>query len=1083
MTQADAIKVYTRIVKQVQNTETKDYDTQVVTDYVPYFHAWYDQDGKASTVLLSGFGENKVAPTAVTVTKKDKTTETWYCYDYGDLSSSTGKYYKVIVAAYPRATATNKDASCAWQSANLDVYNDGKKADEDIYLEVEYMPYKASDGTDKSRWSVHYENQYQAEGYDLKYYLCDKDGKHLATFQNVRNQMAYLKPTTTTTYDSSNPEIISHPENTSLWNCGFLASTLPSDGKFYISGGYYDDNNAYQEIYQYRPWSNYAFNSNMNFKQPNGYSDYGNCKIIDGVTTARNTYFTVGETTNSGNSNAADVSYTLYLSTSWISTASDETNQGWGGYPKNQKMSVWKTIDYGNQSVTLQRNAALTEDANGYDLLVNMVQLRPEDKYENQEGATGTWDVTKSSRTMTKINWTSDDDQKYVSILKQYPDFCATNDIVYHYRVPKPQSDFESLFMAFLPNTVKNNWTTLMNEYNSSTETDATKKDKLNPWNKIIRPQVQEGKTAKGLMGGVFIPEHNAMEALTPNLPNSNYTQFDVFLNVSKSMYLLVPVNSYDLTGPAVRYYNTSSHNFEESTDASHWGNGQYQYQYTPLVYNKKENCWTYTGKFFHSINRNEDGTLNNTDGGFRIRVNQLYTTNYHEEPYWFSSQNANETKENIVCHKNQTYAQYIEAQTDTIQKVITTRPMPSTVPEWTVTYTAADGTTKTVHNPNGPDSYYYNHLVTCNSGRPLFADAKNVASPHNSNDGIADDGNKGKYEEQQRININFDLPDGWYTIKFYPQGDKTGKPYYTLQDAKDPGVVIPKPIHNYAYLRTYSANKAYVRPADMDVYTVTDVTNNEENNTATLHNINSLGYLPANTGLIIAYKTDISTADTTDLDFSTAGGGAQYKDIATHYPKLSLTEYIGSKDKESQYTANNLLKPTTQEDGTTISSIPTTVMNDDGTVKARNYGFYLKSVYKDDARTTIDTCYVYFMRVRTWTTDDKITQEEATKRNTPTAERAYLSLPSSKYGGTKYGDKSFDGFGDNWESMSNAQYSHFYLNFDGDENNAATAISTLPEQTITKNDKRVYNLMGTVVSGPLTKGIYIQNGKKFVIR
>ena len=89
--------------------------------------------------------------------------------------------------------------------------------------------------------------------------------------------------------------------------------------------------------------------------------------------------------------------------------------------------------------------------------------------------------------------------------------------------------------------------------------------------------------------------EHQAMEALTPNLPNSNYAQFDVFLNISKSMYLLVPVNSYDLTGPAVRYYNTSSHQFEESKSADHWGNGQYQYQYTPMAYNKAENCWQYT--------------------------------------------------------------------------------------------------------------------------------------------------------------------------------------------------------------------------------------------------------------------------------------------------------------------------------------------------------------------------------------------------------------------------------------------------------------------------------------------------------
>ena len=92
-----------------------------------------------------------------------------------------------------------------------------------------------------------------------------------------------------------------------------------------------------------------------------------------------------------------------------------------------------------------------------------------------------------------------------------------------------------------------------------------------------------------------------------------------MFLNISKSMYLLVPVNSYDLTGPAVRYYNTSSHQFEESTDASHWGNGNYQYQYTPMAYNKVEKCWQYTGMFIQSIQRKEDGTVDIPDNGFRI--------------------------------------------------------------------------------------------------------------------------------------------------------------------------------------------------------------------------------------------------------------------------------------------------------------------------------------------------------------------------------------------------------------------------------------------------------------------------------
>lgn len=1055
-TPINAFKVYTRIVQKVQDTDSKDYKTEEVKTLLPYIHAWYD-DGK-SHVLLSGFGDDKKAPTPETITLKDGSKQTWYYYDYGDMSKATDdQYYKVIVAAY------DKDANLVWQSADLDVYNKDKKAGEDIYLEIEYMPAKTSA---KSRFSFHEETPWQAQGYNLKYYVCDNTGKHLATFQNVLNQMVYLPETTTTeadgdkktTYDTSKPEIMSHPDNTSLWNAVVNAKTLTATTQFYISGGYYDDNNNYVEKYQYRPFDDFAFNSNKNFKKANGYADYGNCKIIDEKTTARSTYFTVGESTNSGNANAADVSYTLYLNTSLLSNANSETNQDYSGYPKNQKVSVYKTIDYGYQSVTIQRNAALSEDNVGYDLLVNMVNLRPEDGYENQETNTDHWDVKGSSRHMTKLDFSGDQNKQYKLILDKYPDFfnASDNDIIYHYRVPKPQTDFESLFMAFLPCSLQGSWT-----------------GSDDNWNKIIRPQVQEGKTAKGLIGGVFVPEHQAMEALTPNLPNSNYAQFDVFLNISKSMYLLVPVNSYDLTGPAVRYYNTSSHQFEESKSADHWGNGQYQYQYTPMAYNKAENCWQYTGKFYQSINRKEDGTVDGTDNGFRIRVNQLYTTNYHEEPYWFSSQNDNEVKENIVCHKNQTYKEYVDAQakTSTTTKIITTRPMAS-VPEWTTT---TDG--KTVHNPYGPDTYYYNHVVTCHPGTPLAADAKNTKSKHSVNDGIEDDDNIGKEEEQQRININFDLPDGFYTIKFYPQGDVTGKPYYTLEEAKDPGTEIPDNKQtDYKYIRTYSANKAYVIPEGMDIFTVTSASGE----TATLHKINDLGYLPANTGLIIAYKTDISTGNTSDLEFSSDLSEQQFKEISKNYPRLNLAEYKGSTNNEKTYTDGNLLMPTTLSNGSTITSIPTTVFETDGkTVKTRNYGFYLKKTYTDKDHTELSSCELRFQRVREWSTDDGITEDEAKKRNTPTAERAYLQLPAGTYGGTKYGDVSHDGFTEKAEDTSSAKFYSLLINFDDE----TTAINDIPTRETKVQDNHFYTLSGIRVNHPTQKGIYIVNGKKVIIR
>ncbi|MDD6553715.1 MAG: hypothetical protein PUF37_09065 [Prevotellaceae bacterium] len=196
----------------------------------------------------------------------------------------------------------------------------------------------------------------------------------------------------------------------------------------------------------------------------------------------------------------------------------------------------------------------------------------------------------------------------------------------------------------------------------------------------------------------------------------------------------------------------------------------------------------------------------------------------------------------------------------------------------------------------------------------------------------------------------------------------------------------------------------------------------------------------------------------------------------------MNLTEYKGSTENEANYTKGNLLMPTTQSDGTTISSIPTTVFEDDGTtVKARNYGFYLKKTYEDTDHKTIKSDGLYFMRVRNWSTADNITEAEATKRNTPTAERAYLQLPANTYGGTTYGKVSHDSYAEKWDDNTNARFFNIELSFDDED--PTTAISSLPTQPVVNKDNRIYTMMGTIASGKLSKGIYIQNGKKFVIR
>ena len=108
------------------------------------------------------------------------------------------------------------------------------------------------------------------------------------------------------------------------------------------------------------------------------------------------------------------------------------------------------------------------------------------------------------------------------------------------------------------------------------------------------------------------------------------------------------------------------------------------------------------------------------------------------------------------------------------------------------------------------------------------------------------------------------------------------------------------------------------------------------------------------------------------------------------------------------------------------------------------------------------------------------LTADEAKDWNTPPAERAYLSLPADIYGGKTYGAVSNDELGEQWNETSGAKLFNLIVDFD----DTATSITTLPEKADpAQTDNCIYTLMGTRVSGKLSRGIYIKNGKKIVVR
>lgn len=551
--------------------------------------------------------------------------------------------------------------------------------------------------------------------------------------------------------------------------------------------------------------------------------------------------------------------------------------------------------------------------------------------------------------------------------------------------------------------------------------------------------------------------------------------------------YFVDPVSSYELTGPAIQYFNpVTKKRVGSSKSQEYWGNGEASYWATPMSYNPDDDCWEYTGKFFTSkcyaetekddksqyIDQFEkegkqwdgtEGTSNNTlattneteNGtmdflGFRFLTNHLYTVNYREDY---------------------------------------DRPTATKHHEGLNAYWDGTSTVKTGHE----DTFYYNHVdqdpdVVVTGSNTTMASADAIKNGTNAN-------------REKLHNINFSLPNGTYTIKFYPNGDgKDQHSFYKISKTEDPGTPIPEhheddPLtKEYKFLRTYSDTRSHSFNAkNMTCFIVTDYHHDEGNNYATL---TSIPYIPANTGVILAYKTtEIENLVNTGKAKQIADG--IYEDLGGYM----VIDYLDAADSvkyatDSKYTEvlkKNLLRPTTfhNADGTDTNGGVTTEAstftdNTNKVIKYRNYNF---TFYKKKSETHYK---LGFYRLKNATADHP-------ERAKTSPHRAYLQLPGDVSGGTTPTTQwdqniSFSKEG----NLAKAQiYNAFKVEYPDWNNDVPTGIKEIPTDDIVKknltvDDNAVYDIAGRVVStidalrngyAKLPKGIYIFNGKKFIVR
>lgn len=340
-----------------------------------------------------------------------------------------------------------------------------------------------------------------------------------------------------------------------------------------------------------------------------------------------------------------------------------------------------------------------------------------------------------------------------------------------------------------------------------------------------------------------------------------------------------------------------------------------------------------------------------------------------------------------------------------------------------------------------------------------------------------ANDPNKVDYNEKcdptsvdyDSWNILWNRPAGRWTVRLYfytysDGNDPKTDYYYTITASRDMelhdvGDVVYGSLDNkqnitnlggYKFMRTWSAQKAWKISDKVDIFVVSSITDDISGVVKmTLTNINEyVSYedrvIPANTGVILATKYDAS-----DIP------GAQFKS------RQDFTSY------------NNLVIPMEQwntdvaYDGTNfLEKIPVSrvIPSSD----ENNYN-YLFGYYNTQIATGDKTCDKNDYLLGFW----------ISKGSKPySSNSSYLPIPKDKAATMNRLGTSYDDFytGGSAKKVPG-------VIFDFDNVGGTTGINEVVNQSTKLNNGKYYTLSGQQVEKPTAGGIYIHNGRKFVVK
>lgn len=351
-------------------------------------------------------------------------------------------------------------------------------------------------------------------------------------------------------------------------------------------------------------------------------------------------------------------------------------------------------------------------------------------------------------------------------------------------------------------------------------------------------------------------------------------------------------------------------------------------------------------------------------------------------------------------------------------------------------------------------------------------------------------DPNKVNYTEKNENseadwNIIWNRPAGRWTVRlyFYTYNKDNGKGdnvpvtdyYYTISantelELRDFENVVYKSLTNkreillrggYKYFRSWSAKKAWKISKDIDIFVVDGMKEGTDGKAKfTLKKVNADptgndNVIPSNTGVILA--TMKTAAEIEGAEVFERASLTEYNTMVVPMEEYNPTTVTTSTD----YKGTNLLQPLV-----TAKQVPTMEHTTYNKVEGDYYN-YLFGFYHANKGTGTTDYKDYQFLLGFWISNGK----GAFYSNS-----AYLPIKAADVEKMNLG-VSYDDFEPSGAKKVPALFFDF-ANADG-----TTGIDEVVNTTVKNHDGKYYTLSGQQVEKPTMSGVYIHNGKKFVVR